>query len=328
MVPNLKYWQAIQLALKEELERDPAVCLLGEDVGAAGGPFGATRGLQAAFGPTRVRDTPICEAGIVGVAVGAALTGLRPVVEVMFLDFVGLAMDQLVNQAAKMRHMSGGLLGVPMVVRTLCGSGRQTGPQHGQNLEAWISHVPGLKVVWGSNPADARGLLKAAIRDPDPVVVIESLNLWGQLGPIPEGDGVVPIGQAAVRRSGRDVTLVSYGSAVNRTLAAADLLAQEGIEAEVVDLRTLSPLDEQTILASLSRTGRLVVVHDAVGPCGCGAEVCTLAATRGYGYLRAPAARVTAPFTPVPVPPELEQEYFPQPNRIAAAVRETLQARQ
>ncbi len=317
----LKYWQAINLALREELERDATVCLLGEDIGSAGGPFGATSGLQAIFGDRRVHDTPICEAGIMGVAVGAAMTGLRPVVEIMFLDFLGLAMDQLANQAAKIRHMSAGRVGVPLVVRTPCASGRQTGPQHAQNFEAWVSHVPGLKVVWGSTPADARGLLKAAIRDPDPVVVIESLNLWGQRGEVPDGDGVVPIGQAAVRRSGRDVTVVAYGSVVVRCLEASSILAKENVEAEVIDLRTLSPMDEGTVLESLRRTGRLVVVHDAVGPCGFGAELCALAAEKAYAQLRAPVVRVTAPFTPVPFEPGLEKAYFPQPSKIAAAVR-------
>ncbi len=318
---NLKYWQAINLALREELERDPTVCLLGEDIGGAGGSFGATSGLQKTFGERRVRDTPICEAGIMGVAVGAAMSGLRPVVEIMFMDFLGLVMDQLANQAAKIRHMSAGRIGVPVVVRTACASGRQTGPQHAQNLEGWVSHVPGLKVVWSSTPADARGLLKAAIRDPDPVVVVESLNIWGQRGEVPDDDGLVPIGRAAVRRAGHDVTIVAYGSAVGRCLEAASLLAREGVEAEVIDLRTLSPMDEDTVLTSLKRTGRLVVVHDAVGPCGYGAEVCALAAEKAYPQLRAPVVRVTAPFTPVPFEPGLEQIYFPQAPKIAAAVR-------
>jgi pyruvate dehydrogenase E1 component beta subunit len=322
----MKYWQAIQLALKEELARDPSVCVLGEDVGHAGGPFGATSGLLAAFGAERVRDTPICEAGIVGVAVGAAMAGLRPVAEVMFLDFLGLAMDQLVNQAAKLRHMSAGRVGVPLVVRTICGAGRQTGPQHGQSFEAWLGHVPGLKVVWGSNPADARGLLKAAIRDPDPVVVIESLSLWGQSGEVPEGDGVVPIGQAAVRRAGRDVTIVAYGGVVPRALAAARTLEGEGIDAEVLDLRTLSPLDAAAVLESLHRTHRLVVVHDAVEPCGIGAEIAALAAGQGFRDLAAPVMRVTAPFTLVPFVPALEQRYFPQPERIVEAVRSVVGA--
>ncbi|MBI2964282.1 MAG: alpha-ketoacid dehydrogenase subunit beta [Deltaproteobacteria bacterium] len=324
---TMKYWQAVQLALKEELARDPSVCVLGEDVGRAGGAFGATAGLLGAFGAERVRDTPICEAGIVGVAVGAAMAGLRPVAEVMFMDFLGLAMDQLVNQAAKLRHMSAGRIGVPMVVRTICGAGRQTGPQHGQSFEAWLGHVPGLKVVWGSTPADARGLLKAAIRDADPVVVIESLSLWGQSGDVPEGDGVVPIGRAAVRRAGRDVTVVAYGSAVHRALAAARTLEGEGIEAEVLDLRTLNPLDEDGVLESLHRTRRLVVVHDAVGPCGTGAEIAALAAGKGYRDLDAPVVRVTAPFTLVPFVPALEQLYFPQAERIADAVRSVVRAR-
>lgn len=323
---HVKYWQAVNMTLREELERDESVCLFGEDV-AYGGPFGASRNLADEFGPLRVRDTPISEAAIVGAALGAAMTGLRPVVEVMFFDFVTLAMDQLVNQAAKISYMSGGKFHAPMVIRTLCGAGRGTGPQHGQSLEGWLGHVPGLKVVWPSSPEDAKGLLKAAIRDDDPVVVVESLGLWGKRGEVPDGDYLVPIGQGATRRKGEDVTVVAWGSVVNRVLEAVDQLADEGIDAEVLDLRTLSPIDKELILSSLRRTGRLMVVHDAVAPFGTGAEVAAIAATAGFGALKAPVTRVTPPFAPVPFTPNLEQAYFPQVEDVKDAVRNLVNAK-
>lgn len=322
---QVKYWKAVNAALHEEMERDERVCLWGEDVGTAGGAFAASTGLQERFGGLRVRDTPISEEIIVGAAAGAAMAGLRPVVEVMFLDFIALAMDQLVNQAAKMRYMSAGALSVPMVVRCLVGSGRGAGPQHGQNLEAWLAHVPGLKVVWPSTPADAKGLLKAAIRDDDPVVVIENLALWGSRGEVPDGDHVTPIGSAVVRREGTDATLVSWGSCAHRCMAAAETLAHRGVSVEVVELRSLNPIDTTTVLASLERTGRLVVAHDAVAPLGVGAELAALAAGRGFAFLRAPVVRVTPPFAPVPFPNDLERAYFPQAEAIADGVTQVLE---
>src|SRR3954452_20494440 len=283
-----KYWQAINDALHEEMERDPSVVVLGEDVARAGGVYVATKGLLEAYGPARVRDTPISEQILVGLATGAAMTGLRPVLEIMFMDFLTLASDQLVNHAAKVASISAGEFSAPLVIRTMCGAGRGTGPQHGQSFESWIAHVPGLKVVWPSNPADAKGLLLAAIRDPNPVVVVESLALWGRRGEVPDGDGAVPIGKASVVREGTDVTIVAWGAAVPRALDAAGSLADDdGVSAEVVDLRTLSPLDEDTLLASLAKTGRLIVVHDAVTAFGPGAEVAALAAGPGFGLLRA-----------------------------------------
>lgn len=324
---ELKYWQAINSALAEELDRDDRVILLGEDVGAPGGAFGATHGLQDRFGTERVRDTPISESLIIGTALGAAMTGLRPVAEVMFLDFVTLAMDQLVNQAAKIGYMSGGSYRAPMVIRTLCGAGRSTGPQHGQSLEAWLAQVPGLKVAWPSDPADAKGLLKAAVRDEDPVIVIESLSLWNRKGPVPNNaDGIVPLGRGVIRRQGTDATVVCWGSTVERALQAADDLAVEGISAEVVDLRTVSPLDRELVLESLARTGHLAIVHDATAPFGPGAEVAALAATDGFDRLHAPVVRITPPFAPVPFPPHLEQAYFPQSETVAKAVRQLLGA--
>jgi pyruvate dehydrogenase E1 component beta subunit len=324
---ELKYWQAVNAALHEEMERDDRVCLLGEDVGSPGGPFGASRGLLERFGSMRVRDTPIAEATIVGAAVGAAMTGLRPVVEVMFSDFLPIAMDQLVNQAAKIRYMSAGVFSVPLVVRVLCGSGRRTGPQHAQNLEAWLAHVPGLCVVWGSTPADARGLLKAAVRSDDPVVVIESLALWNVRGEVSEApSAVVPIGTAACRRSGTDLTLVTWGAAAGRALRAADLLANR-VSVEVLDLRTLSPWDAAAVKTSADKTRRLLVVHDAVRQGGFGAEVAATVAGDLGGRLVSPVGRVAAPFAPTPFPPHLEDAYLPSTERIVEAILSTVRER-
>ncbi|CAN5287998.1 alpha-ketoacid dehydrogenase subunit beta [soil metagenome] len=321
----VKYWQAINSGLAEEMERDPSVFVLGEDAGEVGGAFGATKGLADRFGANRVRDTPISEAAIAGVALGAAMSGSRPVAEIMYMDFMTLAMDQLVNQAAKISYMSAGKYSAPMVVRTLVGAGRETGPQHSQSFEMWLGSVPGLKVVWSSSPADAKGLLKSAIRDDSPIVVIESLSLWSLRGEVPEGiDELVPIGKANVMRAGTDVTVVAWGAAVHRALAAADQLAPE-ISVEVVDLRTISPVDEETILSSVARTGRLVVVHDAPSPYGPGAEIAALTVERAFFDLKAPVRRVTAPFAPIPFSPNLEKAYFPQVDDIVSAINEVLQ---
>ena len=319
----LKYWQAINRAMHEEMTRDASVCVVGEDVGAPGGPFGATKNLQDAFGPKRVRDTPISEAAIVGLALGASMTGLRPIVEVMFMDFITVAMDQISNQAAKASYMSAGAFHAPMVIRTVCASGRSTGPQHSQNLEAWLAHVPGLKVVWGATSADAKGLLKAAVRDEDPVVVIESLELWSERGEV-EGDPeiVVPIGKAAVRCEGDDVTVVTWGGALRRVLAATETVSAD-VGVDVIDLRTISPWDQATVLNSVRKTGRLVVVHDAVSAFGVGAEIAATVAAECFEDLRAPIRRLAAPFAPSPFPPHLERAYLPQPQQIAAAISDT-----
>lgn len=321
---ELKYWQAVNEALSEEMARDDTVTLAGEDVAAPGGPFGASRGLLEKFGPWRVKDTPISELTIAGLGVGAALAGLRPIVEIMFLDFVALALDQIVNQAAKFSYMSGGRQRVPMTIRMLCGAGRSNGPQHSQNFEAWLGHVPGLKVVWPSTPADAKGLLKAAVRDDNPVIVIDSLNLWNSKGPVPEGDYITPIGKADVRRPGTDATVVAIGSMVQRALDAAERLSADGIELEVIDLRSISPLDHDTILASVAKTHRLVIAHDAVKPFGFGAEIAAMVAEDAFEHLKAPIKRVAAPFAPVPFSPTLEQAYFPQADAIEAAVRSVI----
>lgn len=321
----MKYWQAINAALAEELRRDERVVLFGEDVAAPGGPFGASKGLLSEFGPNRVRDTPISEAAITGVAVGSAMADLRPIVEIMFFDFLTLAMDQLVNQAAKMSYLSMGHYPVPLTLRTMCGAHLGPGPQHAQSLESWVASVPGLKVVWGGTPADAKGLLKSAIRDPNPVVVIESGGLWSIRGEVPDDpEHVVPIGKANVRRAGDDVTLVCWGSTVPRVDEAAALLEQDGIDTEVIDLRTLSPLDSDTLVASAGTTGRLVVVQDAVGPCSVGAEVIRVVASEAFRSLRCAPQLVSAPFAPVPFPPALERGYFPQVDAIVAAARHVL----
>jgi pyruvate dehydrogenase E1 component beta subunit len=321
-MPEVRYVRAITDALAEEMARDERVVLLGEDVGAPGGAFGATRGLQARFGKRRVRDTPISETAILGAAIGAALNGLRPVAEIMFMDFLATCWDQVVNQMAKMHYMFGGQVRLPVVVRTHSGAGLGAGPQHSGSLEAWAAHVPGLKVVMPATAADAKGLLKAAIRDENPVLVVENKTLYASKGEVPDGDHVAPLGQAHVMRRGTAVTIVAVSRMVHEAMTAAGALAREGIEAEVIDLRTVSPLDREIVLGSVARTGRLVVAHEAWGPCGIGAEVAALVAEAGWGTLRAPVRRVTPPFTPVPFSPPMERFWLPDAARIAAAARE------
>lgn len=322
---EIRFGQAINRALADAMAQDPSVILLGEDVANAGGPFGVTRGLLDRFGPERVRDTPISEAAIVGAAVGAAMTGLRPVVEIMFMDFVTLAMDALVNQAGKAHFMFGGQVSVPMVVRMPHGGGINAGPQHSQCLEAWLAHVPGLKVVCPSNVTDAYGLLRAAIDDDNPVVVIENKALYAVKGEFPDSPPVVPIGHARTARPGRDVTIVTYGAMVAVALAAAAQLEQEGVDAEVIDLRALQPWDENTVLESLARTHRVVMCHEAVEAFGVGAEVIARLADIGFDELDAPLIRVGAPFMPPPFAKTLEEWYRPDAARIVAAVKRALQ---
>ncbi|WP_105035514.1 alpha-ketoacid dehydrogenase subunit beta [Cryobacterium aureum] len=316
----LKYWQAVNTAMREEMERDPKVILFGEDVAAPGGSFGASKGLLDAFGPERVRDTPISEATIVGTALGAAMTGYRPIVEIMFFDFVAVAMDQIVNQAAKVSYMSAGGYAAPMVIRTICAAGRRTGPQHSQNLEALFAHIPGLKVVWGSTPADVRGLLKAAIRDDGPVLAIESLVEWSSRGEVDEAEDIVPIGSAAVRTQGDDITVLSWGGAAPKTVRALEELGD--VSVELIDLRTISPWDRDTVLASVEKTGRLLIVHDAVVDFGVGAEIAATVGRELFGRLRSPIERLGALRAPAPFAPHLEDAYLPQPSDIAAAVRD------
>lgn len=321
---EVRFGQAVNRALADAMARDPTVVILGEDVGEAGGPFGVTRGLLKRFGPERVRDTPISEAAIVGTAVGAAMTGLRPVVEIMFMDFVTLAMDALVNQAAKARFMFGGQVSVPMVVRMPHGGGINAGPQHSQCLEAWLAHVPGLKVVCPANVEDAYALLRAAIDDDDPVIVVENKALYAIKGELSEVASPAPIGRARTVRPGRDVTIVTYGAMVAVIFAAAAVLEKEGINSEVIDLRSLQPWDEAAVLKSLSRTHRVVVCHEAVEAFGTGAEIVARLADVGFDELDGPLVRVGAPFMPPPFAKSLEDWYRPDPGRIIAAVKRAI----
>ncbi|MEW6266747.1 MAG: alpha-ketoacid dehydrogenase subunit beta [Thermodesulfobacteriota bacterium] len=320
-MPNLNFAQALNDALKIEMRRDPNVYVAGEDVGTYGGIFGVTAGLIQEFGEKRVRDTPITESAIIGTAVGAAVGGLRPVAELMFVDFIGVALDQLYNQAAKMKYMFGGKAKIPLVLRASCGAGIGAAAQHSQCLEAWFMHVPGLKVVMPSTPADAKGLLIASIRDDNPVVFLEHKMLYGLTGEVPEGEYTVPLGQAEVKRTGADVTVVATATMVQKSLEAAEKLAGEGISVEVVDPRTLSPLDEETILNSVRKTHRLVIVHEEVKFAGSGAEIAAMAAEKAFDYLDAPILRVAAPFSPVPFSQPLEQEFIPGTDKIVAAIR-------
>jgi pyruvate dehydrogenase E1 component beta subunit len=320
-MPETTYLGAITEALAEAMRADERVFVLGEDV-AEGGPWGATKGLAEEFGAERVRNTPISEAAICGIAVGAAQSGLRPVVEIMFVDFVTLALDQLVNQAAKAHFMSGGQLTVPLVLRTQGGAGQRGGAQHSQSLEAWLTHVPGLKVVMPSTAADAAGLLTAAIADPNPVVFVENKTLYFRREDVAREE--VPIGRAKVVRPGRDVTVVALSRLVSESLAAAEELAAEGIEVEVIDPRTLVPLDLETIAASVGRTHRLVVAHEAVVHGGFGAEIAAQVQAAAFDDLDGPIERVGAPFEPIPFSPPLEDAYLPGRAEVAAAVRTTL----
>jgi acetoin:2,6-dichlorophenolindophenol oxidoreductase subunit beta len=314
------YLQAITDTLSEAMRANSTVLIIGEDV-AEGGPWGATRGLAEAFGAERVRNTPISEAAICGIAIGAAQSGLRPVVEIMFIDFVTLALDQLVNQAAKGHFMSGGQLTVPLVVRTQGGAGQRGAAQHSQSLEAWLTHVPGLKVVMPSTASDAAGLLASAIADPNPVVFVENKTLYFRKEDIPDDRPDVPIGRARVVRAGRDVTVVALSRLVAEALAAAEELAAGGIEVEVIDPRTLVPLDIATIVESVGRTHRLVVAHEAVAHGGFGAEVVAQVQQAAFDELDAPIRRVGAPFAPVPFSPPLEDAYLPGRRDVVTAVR-------
>ncbi len=314
--------QAIREALAEEMRRDPRVFILGEDVAEAGTPFKVLSGLVQEFGPQRVLDTPISEAGFVGIAVGAAMTGMRPVVDIMFGDFLTLAMDQIVNQAAKVHYMSGGKLQVPLVVRTTLGATRRSAAQHSQSLHAWFSHIPGLKVALPSTPYDAKGLLKTAIRDDNPVLFFEDKMMYQVKGPVPEEEYTIPFGVADVKRVGRDVTLVATSSMVYVALEAAQILAQEGIDAEVVDPRTTVPLDVETLVASARKTGRVVVVDEGHRRYGVTAELAAVIAEEAFYDLEAPVRRVGALDVPVPFSPVLEDQTVPTPEQVAAVARE------
>lgn len=318
-----RYIKAIAEALHEEMARDESVFVIGEDVGGAGGAFSGTRGLLETYGERRVRDTPISESAIIGLAVGAAVKGLRPVAEIMFSDFLTVCMDQIVNQLAKTRYMFGGLFNVPVVIRSPGGGGLNAGPQHSQCLEAWFAHVPGLRVVMPSTPYDVKGLLKSAIRDDNPVIFLENKALYALKGEIPEEEYLVPIGKADVKRPGNDVTVVAASRMVHESLAAAKTLAEEGIDVEVIDLRTISPLDKETIFASVEKTSKLVIAHEAVKAFGIGAEIAAMVCEEMIDHLDGPVVRVGAPFVPVPF--NLENLYLPNSNDVVNAVRNVMQ---
>jgi acetoin:2,6-dichlorophenolindophenol oxidoreductase subunit beta len=321
---EIRFGQAINLALADALTEDSSVVLFGEDIAQAGGPFGVTRGLLEKFGPQRIRDTPLSEAAIVGAAAGAAMCGLRPVVEIMFLDFITFAMDALVNQAAKARFMFGDQFTVPMVVRAPHGGGIGAGPQHSQCLEAWLAHVPGLRVVCPATVSDAYGLIRSAIRDPNPVIVVENKALYPIKSNPPARWEPVPLGAATTVRTGRDLTIVTYGAMRGPVSEAAEALTDENIDVEIIDLRSLQPWDESAVLGSLSRTHRLMVCHEAVGAFGVGAEIVARMFELGFDEWDAPPARVCAPFMPPPFAPSLEREFVPSVARIVSSARNML----
>lgn len=320
---DMRFAHAINRALDDAMTADPGVLLLGEDIANAGGTFAVTRGLLDKYGADRVIDMPIAENAIAGMAVGLALGGFKPVIEIMFMDFMTLTMDALVNQAAKLHFMFGGQSAVPMVVRTQHGGGLNAGPQHSQCLEAWFAHIPGLKVVVPSTLDDAYALLRGAIDDPNPVVFIENKALYPMKGVLSDDITPAPLGKARIARAGSDVTIVSYGAMVHQAMAAADQLAGEGVSAEVIDLRTVQPWDEAAVLASLTKTHRLVVAHEAVEAFGVGAEIAARMAQIGFDELDGPIMRVGAPFMPVPFGRGLEVDYMPTAKQIVAAVRAT-----
>jgi pyruvate dehydrogenase E1 component beta subunit len=315
------YLQAINDGLRQEMERDSNIILLGEDIGRFGGCFGVTQGLFDQFGEDRVKDTPITESAIIGAATGAAAAGLRPVAELMFVDFIGVAMDQLFNQAAKMHFMFGGKIKIPMVIRMPQGAGLGAAAQHSQSLEAWFMHVPGLKVVMPATPYDAKGLLISAIRDDNPVVFLEHKLLYGTTGEVPDDPYTIDFGKANICRKGENLTIVATSQMVLTALDAAEQLAKEGISCEVIDPRTISPLDMGTIIESVKKTHALLVVHEAVKIGGAGAEIAAQVAEEAFDYLDAPIVRVGAPFTPVPFSTPLEQAFIPNTGRIMEAAR-------
>lgn len=319
---TIKYREAISEALREEMARDQSVFLLGEDVGQFGGVFQATAKLWETYGPSRVMDTPISEQAIVGAALGAALAGLRPVAELMFVDFTGLAMDQIANQCAKFHFMTGGQAVVPVVIRTQGGVGIGDAAQHSQSLEAWHTHVPGLMVVMPSTPYDAKGLLKASIREDNPVLFIEHKLLYQTEGPVPDEDYTIPLGKADIKREGSDVTIITWSKMVLDSLEAAGRLEKESINAEVVDLRSLAPLDLDTIVRSVKKTGKVAIVHESCKTGGFGGEIAALIVEHAFDYLDAPIKRIAAVDTPIPYAAPLYRTVIPNPDKIVSGVKE------
>jgi Pyruvate/2-oxoglutarate dehydrogenase complex, dehydrogenase (E1) component, eukaryotic type, beta subunit len=323
---EITYLEAVREALVQEMRRDKEVFLLGEDIGAYGGAFGVSKGMLEEFGPERIRETPISEAGIAGAATGAALMGMRPVMEIMFMDFLTISMNQLVNQAAKMRFMFGGKCSIPMVIRAPSGSGTGAAAQHSQSLEAWFVNVPGIKVVAPSTPYDAKGLLNSAIRDNNPVLFMEHKLLYRLKGPVPEESYSIPLQSAEVKRQGRDLTIVAYSIMAPRALEAAEKLAAEGIEVEVVDPRSLNPLDKDTIIKSVCKTGRVLIAHEAPVTGGFGGELAAvIAASEAFDYLDAPIRRLAGRDIPIPYNRTLERAAVPQVEDIVAAARSLAQ---
>jgi acetoin:2,6-dichlorophenolindophenol oxidoreductase subunit beta len=328
MPRELSYAQAIQEAMALAMEADERVILMGEDIGVYGGAFQVTGDLVERFGPDRVMDTPISELGGAGVAVGAAMTGLRPIFEFQFSDFATLAMEQIVNQAAKMRFMLGGEVSVPVVMRFPAGSGTGAAAQHSQSLEAWLGHVPGLKVIQPATPHDAKGMLLAAVADPDPVMIFEHKLLYKIKGPVPEGHYTVAIGKAEIRREGRDLTIVATSIMVQRALDAATTLEADGIDVEVVDLKTIRPIDRQTVIDSVKKTSRLLCVYEAVKTLGIGAEISAMVAeSEAFDYLDAPIVRLGGAETPIPYNPDLERATVPQTPDVVAAARDLVRGK-
>lgn len=323
---TITYREALKEALREEMTRDETVFLMGEDIGTYGGCYKVTEGLLEQFGSERVRDTPISEAGFIGAALGAAITGMRPVAEIMYIDFTTVAMDQIVNQVAKIRYMVGGQLNVPLVIRTQGGAGRSSAAQHAQSLEAVFMHIPGLYVAMPSCPHDAKGLLKTAIRDENPVMFIEHKLLYNEEGEVPEEDYLLPFGKSEIKRQGQDLTIVAISRMVGEALKAAEQLEKEGISAEVIDPRTIVPLDKETILDSVRKTNRLVIVHEAIERGGFGAELTAIVVKEAFDYLDAPIERVAAANVPVPFAPVMENLAIPDVDDIVDAVRKMLNA--
>ena len=318
---QISYREALAEAIKEEMARDDRVILIGEDVGILGGAFGATKGVYDAFGGERVIDTPISETAIVGYALGAAMAGMRPIAEIMRVDWMTICMDEIVNQTAKMRYLSGGYPEVSMVIRATAEGGIGLGGQHSQSFEAWFVHVPGLKVVMPSTPYDVKGLLKAAVRDPNPVIFLEPGVLYGVSGPVPEEEYVIPLGESEVKREGKDITIVAWGTLLPKTLNAAQTLADEGIDVEVIDPRTLRPLDIDTIINSVKKTGKLIIAHEAMKTCGVGAEIAALVQERAFDHLDAPIQRVATPDIIIPVNRSLERVVLPQEDTVVETVK-------
>ncbi|HYT30262.1 MAG TPA: alpha-ketoacid dehydrogenase subunit beta [Actinomycetota bacterium] len=321
---ELSYREAVAAGIAQEMERDPAVHLIGEDVAAAGGVFKATVGLLDRFGPDRVRDTPISEQAIVGAAMGAAMTGLRPIAEIMFSDFLATCWDLVANQIAKTRYMTNGQIALPLVIRTANGGGSRFGAQHSQSVENWAMAVPGLKVVAPSTPADVKGLIAAAVRDPDPVIVFEHKSLYPTKGHVPDGEVVDSLGSARIVRSGQDLTIAALAAMVPRAAEAAERLSDEGVSAEVVDVRSLVPLDTATILGSVRKTSRLFTVEENPRLCGWGAEIASIAAEECFDHLDGPIVRITTPHVPLPAADALEDAAIPSVDRIVQTVRRSL----